>query len=171
MEIDEALKNRTVRRFIEEVAGKEGIEVARALGDSEMTDEELTEEVEFDLNTTRRALYDLYEARLAEYDRSRNEESGWITYTWRLRLNELDEAVRSHKREVLDNLHERLGFERENVFYGCEEGHCKMLFDDAMDHSFRCPECGSELVHLENEEFIGKLVEKIESLEKEIAEV
>lgn len=171
METEEAIKNRTVRKFIDEVAGEEGLEVLTAMGDSEMTDEELTEEVEFDLNTTRKALYDLYEARLAEYDRSRNEETGWITYTWRLRLDNLEDAAKRQKRDLMENLEERLKFERESVFYGCPEGHNKYLFDDAVDLGFRCPECGEQMVHVDNDEFVEQLEEKIEGLREELAEV
>lgn len=170
MEIEEALKNRTIRKFIMEVSGEEGIEVVEALNEEEMTDEELTEPVSFDLNTTRRALYDLYEARLAEYDRSRNDETGWITYTWRLRMDNLENAVRTQKREILDNLQERLDFEQGNVFYGCQAGHSKYLFEDAMDLNFRCPECGEQLVHIENDEFVGQLRKKIDDLQEGLAE-
>lgn len=170
MEVEDAIKNRTVRKFIKELSGEEGIEVVEAMRDSEMTDEELTEDVEFDLNTTRKALYDLYEARLAEYDRSRNEETGWITYTWRLRLGNLEDAVRNQKEELLENLEQRLRFEQENVFYGCPDGHNKYLFDDAMDLNFQCPECGEQLLHIENDEFLDQLEEKIEGLRKELAE-
>lgn len=171
MDPEEALKDRSVRKFVKEIAGEEGIDIIDAMGNDELTDEDITERVEFELNTTRRALYDLYEARLATYDRSRNEETGWITYTWRLTLDNLEEAVKGQKREILDNLKERLEYEKNNEFYGCPEEHGKWLFEDAMDLGFRCPECGDQLEPVDNSDFIEQMEEKIETLERELASV
>lgn len=169
MDPEEALRDRTIRKFINEVAGEEGIEIIESMGEDELTDEELTERVEFELNTTRRALYDLYEARLAMYDRSRNEETGWITYTWRLSLDNLQEAVRGQKREILENLKDRLKFEESNEFYTCPNKDGKWLFEDAMDLGFKCPECSESMEHMDNSEFIGQIQEKIDTLESELA--
>ncbi|HJJ50959.1 MAG TPA: transcription factor, partial [Methanocorpusculum sp.] len=47
---------------------------------AERSDEEIAELTEINLNSVRHTLYNLYEHRLAEYRRIKNNETGWLTY-------------------------------------------------------------------------------------------
>ncbi|OKY77595.1 MAG: Transcription initiation factor IIE alpha subunit [Candidatus Methanohalarchaeum thermophilum] len=163
------LQDSVVRKFIKEISGEEAIEVVKKLREKETaTDEEIAEEVEFDLNNVRKILYKLYENGLAEYTRSRNQDTGWITYTWRLTLENADKVLQNRKEELLKNLKDKLEFETNNVFYACPEGHGKLPFKEASENNFKCPKCDSGLIHYENEETIEKLKERIEELKEKI---
>ena len=56
------------------------------------------------LNSVRHTLYTLYEKRLAEYHRIKNNETGWLTYLWQLRKDHIYDAIREDMSMVLEKL-------------------------------------------------------------------
>ena len=78
----------TLDGLAREVAGEEGVKVVKLLAQkSSMTDEELAQKTELNLNKIRKVLYRLYDARLATYRRVRDSETGWFVYYWQLEKN------------------------------------------------------------------------------------
>lgn len=163
------IEDDVTKEFILEIAGKEAIDVIEQLKDKkEATDEDLAENVEYDLNNVRKILYRLYDNGLADYSRSRNEKSGWITYTWELTLDNIDSVLEERKKAYLEELEERLEHEKNNVFYVCPEGHERLTFEEASDIEFKCPECDSQMEHYDNERDIKEIEETIEELKKDL---
>ncbi|OUJ18480.1 Transcription initiation factor IIE alpha subunit [Methanonatronarchaeum thermophilum] len=163
------LEDPTIRDFIKEVSGEEALQVVKELQErGTAVDEELVENVELELNDVRRILYQLYQNGLAEYTRSRNSNTGWITYTWKLSLDNAENVMEKRKKQIVEELEERLVFEEENVFYLCPENHVKLTFEEATDIDFKCPECGEGLMHHENEEIIEEIKKEIKRLKDSI---
>ncbi|UOY09869.1 transcription factor E [Methanonatronarchaeum sp. AMET6-2] len=161
------LEDPSIRDFIKQVSGEEALQVVRELQERETAvDEELAENVELELNDVRRILYQLYQNGLAEYTRSRNSNTGWITYTWRLDLENAENVMEKRKKQIISELEQRLTFEEENVFYLCPENHVKLTFEEATDINFKCPECGEGLMHDENTEVIEEIKNEIERLKE-----
>jgi transcription initiation factor TFIIE subunit alpha len=48
------------------------------------SDAAIAEETEIKLNTVRKILYKLYDARVASYKRSKDPETNWEIYNWNL---------------------------------------------------------------------------------------
>lgn len=105
---------------------------------------------------------------MADYSRSRDEKSGWITYSWRLTLDNVDEVLRNRKKDLLEELKERLEFEKNNVFYVCPNQHTRLTFKEASDKEFKCSECEEQMLHYENDREIEKLKNRINELEESI---
>lgn len=155
--------------FILDVAGEEGLRIVEELMEEDnVTDEDVAENVDFDLNKVRKLLYKLYDNGLADYSRSRDEKSGWITYNWRLTLGNVDQVLRKRKKDLLEELEERLEFEKNNVFYVCPDQHTRFTFEEASDGQFRCPECDQRMVHYENNREIEEMKNRIEELKDSI---
>ena len=152
------------RAYLNKLVGEEGLRIVECIPGEEITDERLAELTGISLNTVRRTLYLLYEHRLAIYRRKRDPDSGWLTYLWQLCPENFDKALESEAKRLLRKLEERLGYEKENIFYACTEGCARFVFDEASDANFVCPFCQGSLEYMEN----AKVVEAIEKQMKDL---
>src|ERR1051326_1801182 len=74
-----------VREYIQQLVGPEGSRIANALLTRKAaTDSELAEELGEKPSHIRKVLYDLYEARIAEYHKEKDKETGWLTFYWQI---------------------------------------------------------------------------------------
>jgi transcription initiation factor TFIIE subunit alpha len=71
-------------------------------------------------------------------------------------------------RRLLEALEERREYELENEFYLCEQCSLRFEFGEAMDFGFECPNCGSQLVDMDNARLIDAMDERIERLREEL---
>lgn len=132
----------------------------------EVTDEKTAEATGVLLNIVRRTLFILYENRLAFYRRERDSDSGWLTYLWQLDLSNINSQLELEAKKLLKNLKARLEFEQDKVFYVCDKGDGRFLFDDAAELQFKCPSCSGELKYQDNEPVIKALKKRIVGLEE-----
>ncbi|MFB6114478.1 MAG: transcription factor E [Halodesulfurarchaeum sp.] len=168
MAFEELLEDPVVQKYLNELVGPKGMPVAAAPPDGEVTDEELAERLGLELNDVRRALFILYENDLATYRRVRDEDSGWLTYLWTFEYDHIPENLRDEMERLLEALEERREYEQDNEFYLCETCSVRFEFTEAMDLGFECPECGSEVVSMENDRLITTIDDRVESLRVEL---
>ncbi|RLG22394.1 transcription factor E [Methanosarcinales archaeon] len=155
-----------VEQVLLRLLGKDGYEVVKRIKEGEFTDEQIAEMTHTDLNIVRRTLFILYENKLAVYRREKDEESGWLTYYWRLSFENFPKYLERERRKLLRKLERRLKYEREKVFYVCEECGIRIPFEEAMDINFLCPNCGGMMVHWDNQQIIDVIEKKISELRK-----
>jgi transcription initiation factor TFIIE subunit alpha len=161
-------KNLETDSVLLETVGEEGLDVVQCLIEKEETDEKISEETGLRLNTVRKILYRLYDHRLASYVRTKDKEIGWYTYTWKLNLSRMNDILMIRKEHILSELHERLEFERNHVFFSCSSDAMKYSFDTATETAFRCPTCNSALEYVDNQQNVTELEKRIKRLEKEL---
>ena len=77
----------------------------------------------------------------------------------------IDTAEKTYSENYLKMLNDELEREENNMFFICPEGHYRLVFDDASDCEFMCPECGEELEFQENEQIISQIKEDIKMVE------
>ncbi|MHC1591296.1 MAG: transcription factor E, partial [Candidatus Helarchaeales archaeon] len=151
--------------------GKEAIAIVKMLNEKqEATDEELSNKLDVRLNIIRKTLYKLYDNHLAIFRRIRDKNTGWFVYFWKLKPERISDLVLAKKKMVLQKLKERLAYEREHVFYQCENGCPRFIFEEALEISFQCPTCHSPLINISNEDIISVLEAKVKLLEKDVEE-
>jgi len=103
--------------------------------------------------------------------RSRDKNTGWFIFHWRLQLDQLEGFILNQKRRVLEKLEARLRYEQKHEFYYCYTIGCKRIpFEEAMELVFRCPTCNKPLMHFENDKIVSALTKKVEQLRKELGE-
>lgn len=160
------------------------MKVAEALGEEEavkiidilknssaITDDEIANKSGIRLNYVRKILYKLYDHSIVGLRRTRDPETGWFIFHWKLQLDQLEGFILSQKRRVLEKLVLRLEYEKDHDFFHCSTPGCKKVpFEDAVELVFRCPTCGKPLMHYENEDLIGVLASKVEQLRNELSE-
>ncbi|KZN23746.1 transcription factor [Haladaptatus sp. R4] len=165
MAFEDLLSDPVIQKYLHELVGPKGMPVAAAPPDGEVTDEELAEELDLELNDVRRALFILYENDLATYRRLRDEDSGWLTYLWTFEYDKIPENLEEEMYRLLDALKQRQEYERTHEFYLCEICSLRFEFGEAMDFGFECPECGSPLESMENSMLVDSMEERIHNLE------
>jgi len=162
----------TLAKVAEVFGDEEAVRIIDVLkGVDEITDDEIANKTEIRLNVVRKILYRFYDRSLVALRRSRDQNTGWFIFHWRLQPDQLEGFILNQKRHVLEKLETRLGYEKDHDFYHCSTIGCKKIpFEDAMELVFRCPICSKPLMHYENGEVIKVLGEKVEQLRKELSE-
>ena len=163
--MDGALDNPATRAYLMRLIGEEGLSLLEKYPEEgEYSDEELAAKTGINLNSVRHTLYTLYERRLAEYRRIKNNETGWLTYLWRLRLDNIDGAIKEDMELMLEKLEKRERYEEENDFYKCVECGLIFTFNRAIDQGFECSECGKQMTHRDNDILLEALKRRIRSI-------
>jgi transcription initiation factor TFIIE subunit alpha len=152
--------------------GEEAVTVVKVLQKiKEGTDEQVANESQVRLNTVRKVLYRLYDHGLVSCQRERDEKTGWYIFHWKLQQDQLDAFIRSRKKRVLDKLRQRLDYERNHSFFICKkDADVRLTFEEAMESSFKCTKCGSQLDNKDNSTLVMTLEEKIKKIESELSQ-
>jgi len=162
----------TLIRVAEVFGSEDAVKVIDVLkGVNEITDDEIANKTGIRLNSVRKILYKLYDHSLVGLRRSRDENTGWFIFHWRLQPDQLEGFIQTQKRRVLEKLETRLGYEKNHDFYYCYTPGCKRIpFEEAVELVFRCPTCNKPLMHYDNEKILEALNIKVEQLRKELSE-
>jgi transcription initiation factor TFIIE subunit alpha len=167
--IEETLNDPAIRAYLHRMVGDEGLNLLeRFPREGEHSDEDLAASTGINLNSVRHTLYTLYERRLAEYHRIKNNETGWLTYLWQLRTDHISDALREDMELVLDKLSRREKYEEENDFFICKDCHLIFTFPQAMNIDFTCPDCQQPMGHFDNEVLLKALKERIDAIKKSL---
>ncbi len=152
--------------------GEETVKIIEVLkGVDETTDDEIASKTGIRLNSVRKILYSLYDHSIVALRRSRDKETGWFVFHWRLQPDQVEGFILNHKRRILEKLETRLQYEKNHDFYYCYTPGCRRLpFEESMELMFRCPTCNKPLMHFENDKIVKALAEKVEQLRKELSE-
>ena len=164
--------NDTLMKVARVLGGEEAVMIVETLGQvDETTEEEIVNKTGIKLNSVRRILYRLYDHSIVALRRTRDKDTGWFIFHWRLQPDQLDGFVVNQKRHILRKLDTRLEYEKIHDFYFCGSPGCRRIpFEEATEHVFRCPECGKPLMHFDNEKMVEFLSHKIEQLRSELGE-
>jgi transcription initiation factor TFIIE subunit alpha len=170
--VDDVLNDPAIRAYLHRLIGDDGLSLLeRFPEEGEHSDEDLAAKTSINLNSVRHSLYTLYEKRLAEYHRIKNNETGWLTYLWQLRIDHIYDAIREDMAMVMEKLERRRKFEEENDFYICKECHSIFTFSQAMNMDFNCPGCEQPMGHFDNEMLLKSLKCRIDAIKQTLGHV
>ncbi len=157
-----------VRRYIEQIVGSEGMRVADALlSRKEATDSELAEELGEKPSHIRKVLYNLYEARLAEYHKEKDKETGWLTFFWQINPAHATASLNERIKRDLAALNQSLDYEVNHEFFICPTGAERFDFRRATEADFQCPEHGAILEQHDNHHEVEELQARVAALRRE----
>ncbi|MFX0115244.1 MAG: transcription factor [Candidatus Hodarchaeota archaeon] len=150
--------------------GEESVVVAKTLlsesNNFEITDEEIANRTGLPLKAVRRTLYRLNEWFLARYRRERDNDTGYFVYNWSLATERLEDLISHRKARTLQLLRQRLDYEERHLLYSCGNVECpQLLFGEAFEHGFVCPQCGGSLAPQDNKETIEFLKSQIKKID------
>jgi transcription initiation factor TFIIE subunit alpha len=161
----EILENHAMSAYLTRLIEDEGVNFIASFPDGkEFSDEELADMTQVNLNAVRHTLYTLYERRLAEYRRIKNNETGWLTYLWHLLPHNINTAIENELEFVIEKLKKREQFEATNDFYTCKECGITLTFNQAFDFEFKCPNCDRQMTHYDNSLLLSALSKRVEEI-------
>lgn len=162
----------TLVKVAEAFGSEEAVQIIDTLKDTgETTDDQIANQTGIRLNTVRRILYKLYDHSLVGLRRSRDQNTGWFIFHWRLQPDQFEGFIINQKRRVLEKLEARLEYEKNHDFYYCDTLGCRRVpFEEAVELVFQCPTCNKSLMHFDNGTIIEDLAKKVERLRKELGE-
>jgi transcription initiation factor TFIIE subunit alpha len=149
-----------------EICNKLALELEK-LGEKEITDQELAEKLGEDINTTRKNLYKLLDFNLVTYRRTRDKKNGWIIFYFKANFVGYENILIERNLKQIENWKSLLEYEKGNMWYTCDAGCTRVIFDKATEMDFRCPQCESLLNFKDNSQRINDLLGKIQAAEKE----
>jgi len=146
--------------------GEDAVRVVEVLkGVQEIVDIDIADKTQIRLNMVRKTLYSLYDHSIVALRQSRDKETGWFIFNWRLEPDQLAGFIQNQKRRVLEKLEIRLEFEKNHAFYTCQTLGCKRFtFEDAFSLLFKCPTCNKPMMHINNDWIVKILTKKIEQI-------
>jgi len=153
--------------MLKKVAALFGEDAARVVetlkGVHEITDNEIADKTQIRLNLVRKALYRFYDHSIVALRRTRDKETGWFVFNWRLQPDQLEGFIQNQKRCVLEKLEIRLEYEKSHEFYSCQTPGCKRYpFEQALELLFKCAACNKPMIYLNNDRIVEILTRKIE---------
>jgi transcription initiation factor TFIIE subunit alpha len=162
----------TLMKVANVLGGEEAVKIVEMLSEvDEVIDEEIVVKTEIKLNTVRKILYRLYDHSLVALRRTRDKNTGWFIFHWRLQPDQVDGFVTNQKKRILEKLETRLDYEENHDFYYCYTPGCVRLpFEEATEYVFRCPKCDKRLTHFDNEKIVEFLSRKVGQLRSELGE-
>jgi transcription initiation factor TFIIE subunit alpha len=144
--------------------GEDAVRVVETFkGVHEITDNEIADKTLIRLNLVRKELYRFYDHSIVALRRTRDKETGWFIFNWRLQPDQLEGFILNQKRRVLEKLEIRLEYEKSHEFYTCQTPGCKRYpFEQALELLFKCPACNKPMMYLNNDRIVEILTRKIE---------
>lgn len=170
---DNDIKMKIGNKIIEDVIntsiGEDALPIVTSLKNKKNVSEfKIAEMAKMPINETRNALYRLYHANLVSFIRKKDKKKGWYIYYWTFNPKRIKYLQSETKKNRLERLKERLEREKGNTFFSCEGQCIRLNFEQAMDFTYKCPECGGLMHQEDNSEKIKEVEEDIKKLTKEI---
>lgn len=142
------LTNADVRRTLIEAAGEHAIHVIQEFT-VEMSDEDIAKKIKIRASDVRVVLNKLHSFGLASYSRSRDKNSGWYSYVWRLNNERIPQLLEQMKRKgSLEQTRvlpaSDAGGNEEYVCKNCGPAQ-RLPFEEASALLFKCQHCGANL--------------------------
>jgi transcription initiation factor TFIIE subunit alpha len=163
-------EDEVIATVVETVAGHDVLPLIEALkGKKNVSEFTLAESLKQEINTVRNMLYRLYDSNLVRFTRKKDKKKGWYIYYWTFVPSRVPFLMKDMKKKKLEKLRERLSKEQGGNFYECANKCLRLGFESAMDHEFKCPECGQLMHQQENAKRIESLKHEIEQLINEIS--
>ena len=135
---------RRISPFVKTVAGMKGFRVAQSIGDG-ATDDKIEDKTKFKMPEIRSLLNVLHNHGIVEYNREKNLQTGWFTYTWRVNADRAFKNFISMKKSEYVGLRQKLSSEENTVFYRCSKACRKLAFEAALEAQFKCPKCNNKM--------------------------
>lgn len=145
------LQNSAVNELLVELAGDEAPQVVREIVKDPRSAEEVARESNMRVSGIRIVLNKLHSQGLAEYTKTKDENSGWYTYVWNIKTDELSKRLMN--KDMDSALGSKALIAEDTQIYACKKGcRGRIPFDEAMDCSFRCDNCGASLVQMSSDQ-------------------
>jgi len=161
------LSHEMTKTFIISVGGKDAIPLIKAcqLKKRKVTDEEIAKKTKLKITEVRAILNRLHYRGIACYDKKKNNQTGWYSYTWEIKQKRIAELIIEEQSEEIKKLEKKLEFEKDYVFFACKDLCENTPFEVAAEYQFRCPKCGKSVEVVNNKKRIKNIRKQLSVIE------
>ncbi len=156
--------------IIKEVIGNDAVALVQyirnKLSISEFT---IAEVLNLNVNQVRNILYRLNNYGLVSFTRKKDKKKGWYIYYWVFSIDKAKELLLNVKHKQLESLKAQLSKLEKEHYFLCPNSCQTLTFEHALEHQFKCTECGLLLQHSDTEKESKKIKEQITQLEDELS--
>ncbi|MFH0714979.1 MAG: hypothetical protein V1847_04610 [Candidatus Diapherotrites archaeon] len=158
------------KEFLLSISGEHGLEVVKTClkKDKDLTDEEIGKTVPLKITEIRTILNRLHYRGIACYNKKKSQKAGWYSYTWTINSKRIAELILEQYVEQVEQLEEKLIYERNYTMFACPKKCNPQPFEVAMEYQFKCPECGETMNEMDSKKISKLTSDKIETLKSEI---
>ncbi len=161
-----------LEEFVFEVGSKDAVKLLLLLKSRENVSEfDLAEELKLSINQVRNLLYKLNLHNLVYSNRKKDREKGWYIYYWTFNFRHARDLLIARKQEQLQNLKDELEKEKQHRFFVCANDGLRFDLEEALDHNYKCTECGSILKKEDSITKINEIETKIHKLNHDLEEL
>ncbi|MFH1586729.1 MAG: hypothetical protein ABID38_02645 [Candidatus Diapherotrites archaeon] len=161
------------KEFLETVGGKFAVDLVQIVDKKKkaVTDEEIGKKLPLKITEIRTILNRLHYRGIACYQKTRNNKTGWYSYTWEIRSGRIAELILEQQAEKIKKLEAQMNFESTYSFFACKKGCSSFPFEIAAEYVFKCPECGKALGSIDNKKQVSLLNKRIDIMKQEALEL
>ncbi|MBN1160312.1 MAG: hypothetical protein JXA43_03760 [Candidatus Diapherotrites archaeon] len=172
-EFTEIIGRPRIQEIISAIGGRNAIDLLELMITEKKgaIDEVYAEKLSLKITEIRTILNRLHYRGLVEYQKTRDEKSGWYTYTWGIKKVEIANLLKKKLQEELEKYQEKLQANESYMMFSCSNDCHKVPFEIAAEYEFRCPDCTEEMKSLDEAEEAEKIRDIIDEIGVEIANI
>ncbi|MDP2665889.1 MAG: hypothetical protein Q8P05_00070 [Candidatus Diapherotrites archaeon] len=157
--------------FLKTVGGDEAVDVVRICMDrnGDCLDEDIEKKLKkLKITEIRSILNRLHYRGIACYNKTKNKNSGWYTYTWEIKKRRIVELIIEQHSEQLQKLEQKARFDKSHEFFACGKECEETAFEIAAQYEFHCPECGDMMQPIDSAKRNKNIQTQITFLKREL---
>ena len=159
------LSTKAIEILVTEIAGKDTLALVVLIKNKQHVSEfKIADKMKISVNQVRNMLYKLIDYNMVSFIRKKDKKKGWYIYYWTFneaRALEIFDRLLNLK---IEKLNKALELEQKEQYYSCSEDKLRFNQVEAMEHEFKCPECGQVLRLEDNASMISKIKKRLEEL-------
>ena len=137
-----------VQDFLSKVGGEYALTIAKICDKKAKSKKPVVDEVigkqlrELKITEIRAVLNRLHYRGIAHYQKTRDQKSGWYSYSWGINKKRILELILDEQGEEISKIEKKIEYEKNYAFFSCGKGCENLPFEIAAEYHFKCPNCG-----------------------------
>lgn len=166
-----------VQDFLSKVGGDHAIRLAQICDKKAKSKKPVVDEVigkqmkDLKITEIRAVLNRLHYRGIAHYQKTRDQNTGWYSYSWGINKKRILELILEEQVEEIGKLEKKIEFEKNYVFFACGKSCENIPFEIAAEYNFKCPNCGGTMNSIDNKKALAGLKKRVIIMKKEIGEI
>lgn len=159
------------QEFINKIGGEDAVKLIKICEKKgyNVTDEEIGKQLKhLKITEIRTILNRLHYRGIAQYQKTRNNKTGWYSYTWEIKIQRIAGLILEEQAQEVTRLEKTLDFEKNYVFFGCKTVCESVPFEIAAEYNFMCPKCGKKMATIDNNKRLKNIKKQIETINTEL---
>jgi len=158
------------QELLKNIGGEQAVDLVKICQNKKrpVTDEEISKKMKMKVTEIRTILNRLHYRGVAGYQKTRNQKTGWYSYTWEINTKRIAELLLEQQIEKIEKLEQKAELEKDYTFFTCKNNCDYLPFEIAAEYQFKCPVCNLPTDAVDYKKRIKKTQEEIKNIHKEI---